>query len=497
MMVGNIDIFITGCVLLTILNYKFLNKKEYLYLGVLLTVTGLYIKTSLFISLFLIWVGFSVYLIIKKEFKQMLWVVTTGVVFLFLTGCYLFGSTGGIINFIVNNIVIALNYSDQLSLYPDNSWLPLGICLGCVLLIMTIFIRQPGGFLINISILCLFSAWKYSIGREDMSHAMYFDCLLMLFMILFLTLQKKNAHIGLLLFLSAICFYNFNLQHLSDYKIDRYGLPTVINFNDRVVNHHAFKQQMEEESKQACAVNLLPESWRKTIGKHTTDIFPWDLSIIMINGLSYQPRPSVQSIGMGMKNDLADASSFKSAAAPHYIIWHATKGDKTNIDGIDNQYLPNTCPQTFEAIISNYRLTTMANEKFAVWERQPATPAIQKQMIGSSSVSWGTWIDLPTDDSINVVKARVDYKNTMLYGLRSFFYKGLPVYIEYVTDSGKVLKYAFSKQCSLDGIFVNPLWIDNQLHFINIKRIRFLNEDGSYYSANLNVTLEKLAIPKP
>jgi len=491
MMVVNLDLLLIGCVLLAVLNYKFLNKKTAITVGIFVTVIALFLKTSLFVSMFLIWVSFSIYLIIAKQYKDLLLILVTTCILTLTTGYFLFDSIGSILSFITNNFLFALKYSDLLSLYPNNNWWALGICLASIAAIIIFFFKQEAGFLINISLLTLFSGWKFSMGREDMSHAMYFDCLLILLMILFLIVQKKNIHVGLLLFIAAICCYNYNLQNLMDYRIDRYGMPALINFDERVLHPQMFKQQILDESKQACASDLLADDWRKIIGQNTVDVFPWDLSIIYINGFSYQPSPGLQSQELSTQ---ADASFFRSASAPRYIIWHATKSDKTNIDGIDDQYLPNTCPATFEAIISNYRLTNMANEQFAVWEKQPGSSTMLKQKINSFTVSWGAWINLPEHDSSNVIKARADYEQTTLYGLRSFFYKGLPVYIEYETDSGKILKYAFSRQCSRDGIFVNPLWKDNQLHFVNIRRIRFLNEDINYYSGQLNVTLESMAV---
>jgi hypothetical protein len=96
-----------------------------------------------------------------------------------------------------------------------------------------------------------------------------------------------------------------------------------------------------------------------------------------------------------------------------------------------------------------------------------------------------------------MIRARVNYDNTLLYGLRNFLYKGVPVHIEYETESGKIIQYDISKQCAMAGLFVNPLWTDNQLHFMNIKRVRFLNDRARYFTNHLTVVFESEAIIKP
>ena len=492
----NVDILILGCVLLAILYYKFLERRGYLFLALLLTVIGLYLKTSLFISVFFIWVMFSVYLVMEKQFKDLLQIIAFGIILFFFTGLFLFGSIAGVINFAVNNILFALKYSDLLSLYPHNSLIALTVSLSAIAATIIFFRKEPGGFLMNIAVLCLFSAWKYSMGREDFFHAIYFVQLLLLLMILFLLIQRKNIQIGLLLFLTSICFYNFNLQYLPNYQDNYYWFPGVKNFYERVIQQHAFKQKMLENSKQACAINQLPDDWRNTIGTSSVDAFPWDLSIIYINGFSFRSRPCLQSQRLTTENDVADALFFKSKYAPKYIIWHASIGNKSNIDGLDDQYLPNTCPSTMESILTNYSITPMINDRFAVWAKLPIPYTLQKRNIDSLNILWGQWINLPLHDSSSIIKARVDYEHTMMYGLRSFLYKGLPVFIEYETDSGKIFIYNFSKQCSIEGLFLNPLWNDNQLHAAQIKRVRFLNTSPQYFTDRLKVILENVVIVK-
>src|SRR6202012_5354149 len=105
-------------------------------------------------------------------------------------------------------------------------------------------------FIMKLMSVCLFATWKYSMGREDFFHAIIFMYLLVLIMILFTIVQKQNVLPGIFLFLSAICFYNFNLQYVPNYINNYYWYPGVINFNDRVIHQRAFKEKMLEQSKQ-------------------------------------------------------------------------------------------------------------------------------------------------------------------------------------------------------------------------------------------------------
>jgi len=493
LLVVNVEAVLLGCVLLPMLFDKFLDRRGYIVISILLSIVGVYLKTSLFVVLVFAWVGYLIYLLMQWQLRAILFIILAAASLFVVTGIALLGSAAGFINFAQNNVLFALKYSDLLSLYPYNSWWALGICWGSIGAILFLFRWQPGGFVMWVAGLSLFATWKYAMGREDFFHSISFVYELILLFLLFLLVQKKNVQLGAALFLTAICAYDYNMQYVPDYRANYFWLPGVINFSERVVHSKEFKEKELQESKRQCAENVLPEEWRKTIGNSATDAFPWDLSIIMVNDLKYRSRPCLQSMRLTRENDASDAAELLSPQGPQYIIWHATNSGKTHIDGLDDQYIPNTCMATMMAIIAGYQLTPMANEKFSVWAKRKVQRNITVQQLNSVTTTWGTWIDVPVHDSNAVVTTKVDYGMKGMYGLRSFLYKGLPVFTEYETDSGKVFQYSFAKQCAQEGLLANPLWTDDQLHFTNIRRIRFLNNRQEYFNEDVKVTFERKA----
>jgi len=494
LLIVSVDVALLGCIILAILNFRFLDDRKYIVVAVLITVCGMYLKTSLFVLFACIWASFIIYLLFSRQYLYVLRLLVVGVALYLLSGLLLLGSVSGLISFTQHNVGFAVQYSDLLSIYPYNNPKYLTGCVLCLVIIFILFRRQPGGFLMGLTGLALFATWKYSLGREDIYHALMFAYLLILLTILFLATQQRRIHSGMLLLLVAVCCYSSNLQYTPAYTDKYFWLPSFVNFNARVLHPHRFKEQIGAETKSDCAPNILPAAWQNVIDKNTVDVFPWDLSIVMINNLNYLPRPSLQSIGLNADNDLADAATFSAAAAPTYLIWHTTPGPNTSIDGLDEQYIPNTCAATTEAIIANYHLTSFTNDRLAVWAKRPVPTPVQKHDAGSLTTSWGLWVTLPAHDSGNIIKGYIDYDNTLLFSLRNFFYKGSPVFIDYETDSGKVMHYRFSKQCGHDGLFLTPLWIDNQGHTVNIKRVRFTTEVPDYFSKDVRIGLQQITI---
>jgi len=76
----------------------------------------------------------------------------------------------------------------------------------------------------------------------------------------------------------------------------------------------------------------LPANIRATIGQATVDVMPWDLSIAVLNGLNYQPRPVPQSYAVYRSwLDRLNASFLDSTNAPDFVLFACAQ--MATIDG--------------------------------------------------------------------------------------------------------------------------------------------------------------------
>ncbi len=85
------------------------------------------------------------------------------------------------------------------------------------------------------------------------------------------------------------------------------------------------------------------------IGKSSVDIIPWEISEIYLNGLSYDPRPVIQSYSAYDRYlDQKNYEKYTSASAPDFLLF--------SLMTIDNRYPFWDESITKRAILSNYRL---------------------------------------------------------------------------------------------------------------------------------------------
>jgi hypothetical protein len=491
LMAVNIDYVFLGCVLSGMLLWKYARQKIPLYVGVLITVLAMYTKASFFVLCAAAWFMFAIAGVVRKEYKVVLTIILTGIGCYALIGLLIFGSIADLAHFAANNLILPFSYTDALSLYPVNNWKMLGLIFALLLGCFVLFWREPGGFLLKLCIMCFFVNWKYAIGREDFFHAFTFVYLIITVLVVFTAIQKEHLSRAVLLLVLAICTFNFSIRMLNP-PTQYFWLPGFENFSDRVIHHKDFKETAARISDDACLRDILPSAMRRGLGNATVDIFPWDLSYVMTNDLNYKPRPYFQSPPLSAWYEQKDIAFLSSDKAPEYIIWHGNNFGQIDMDGLNNEYLPNEMPLLAEAILANYALAPYADTPIALYKKRSKPLRVQKTITGNVDASWGEWVTVPKADSGMLTEASVSVATSGLYGLRNFLYKGAPLYIEYETTEGRILHYRFSISTSKEGIFIDPLWHDPYLKQIRIGRIRFSNDQPGLFPGKVGIEWKRV-----
>lgn len=490
----NFDYILVGAIALNLV-YAFYEKKRFpLWAALVISVAGVYIKTAIMVLILTIWFVFILYLLFKKRFKELAVIAIGGLAIYFIVGLLLFYSISATWSYAVYNLSLTFGYSDVLALYPDNNILYLGISLGCILAILLIYVRQPAGFVVALLSLCFFANWKYAMSYEGYWHAISFFYLLLLALVLAVVVQQKRTALMLGLFLLSIGTYAHNLTNVLHYHNSLIWIPDVTIFKEWVLNHDESKKRVWQESKDASAVNILPGDVLHEIGERTVDIIPYDLSYAMINDLHYKPRPTLQAGLFAADRDKKDAEFIEKGKGADYFIWHSF-GGKTTIDGIDDNYLPNTNPYLFETLWQYYVPTNFHNERYTIWKKR-ASPQVQtKTESDIHNVKWSEWVDAPTPDSNERIRVKIDVPFTTKYKLRSAVYKGLPVFIEMETESGRIVRYTFAPSRAAVGLLASPLYTDHDMKYEVVKRIRFSNQrpGEGYYNDKLSIQWIRIA----
>jgi hypothetical protein len=493
LMIVNLDYVLLGGVVIGMLSWKFGKNRLALYVSVVITVISCFTKASFFVMQCSVWLAFVIFLVAEKEFKEMGRLLVAGLVGYTLLGLVVFGSVGGLSHYAGNNLLIAFSYSDSISLFPYNNWKALCMCLALLAGAYVVFFRQAGGFVLGLLGLCFFVNWKYAMGREDFFHTITFVYLLVLTMALVIAVEAGKSSKGLVLLILSLCFYTFNMRYVKE-DPQYFWFPGLVNFNDRVLHHSQFTNDVLAQSNEACKVNVLPEAWKQEIGNAPVDVFPYDLSIIMVNGLNYRHRPYIQCPPLNRKYEQGDIDFLRSGAAPQYIIWHQTFSGNLGLDGTNNDYLPNECPRLVQAILAGYESTPFCTDRFTLYRKRDRALTVKDEELGRTEAAFGSWVTVPPADTGRYVMAQLDIRPTFEYKLVGLLYKGMPVYIEYETVNGKTLNYTLSVTTAREGVFIGPLPENPAFSLLCIRRFRLLNEDKGFFNDRIGIKWIKTSL---
>jgi hypothetical protein len=156
----------------------------------------------------------------------------------------------------------------------------------------------------------------------------------------------------------------------------------------------------------------LPENILKKIGNETVDVFPWEISTIYKNKLTYNPRPVIQThMAYDAYLDNKNFLKLPSNNAPEYLLF--------SVEDIDGRHPFFTESKTKRAILTHYKMEEGINDVLLLKRRNNPMKIIES----TSSIKVGNideFIDIDNVDDLTYMTADVQYDliGTML---RSFY----------------------------------------------------------------------------
>jgi len=186
---------------------------------------------------------------------------------------------------------------------------------------------------------------------------------------------------------------------------------------------------------------------RLPIGRETIDVYPSEIGGMIAAGLSYQPRPTMQSyLAYSPYLQQLDLDHWRGQNAPDHLLFEL-------ID-IDGRLRTLALGPSIVEIFSRYDAVGAVGERIHL--RRRALPhAVKVESQTSRSLGLGEWIPVPNEPGC-LTLVSVHLKQTVLGSALSFFGAPPELTIETMLSSGEVRQYRFVASMSELGFAISP-----------------------------------------
>lgn len=308
-------------------------------------------------------------------------------------------------------------------------------------------------------------AWKHASVRADPNHV-YFLATFGCFAVVVLLLDTwETRHRRSLLLLAGTASLLVALATVSEWT--RMGWLGAVSARlreplelsgsralERLANLAEYRTVTREESQEGLRPLRLPPRLRERIGDSTVDVYPWDRGYVWANDLNWRTRPLPASFStVTPELDERNARFFESSDHPEFILWH---GGAKSIDG---RHVFWDEPRTMRAILAWYDEVAVESDLLLLRVREK--PRFRApETIGSATVRWDEWLEVPQDQGIVLAAATFD-RSAWARIVRTAFREG-PVYVTLRLPSGTDMRFRFVPDHAASGLWVSPFPVRGQ-----------------------------------
>ena len=374
------------------------------------------------------------------------------------------GTLSGIGAYLATGWEISYGYSSAMSLAPHRWWIEvIGILVWFALIIIWVVALRTPRILLTLAGLGfpLFVVWKHSIVRQY-GHVM----LLMLFGTFVIVLLLAEAGsvrrwtrtlpiAAALLVPLAVPWFNGGPERF--YPVDKLKQRLAdplrlqgLHYLARLTRLSGYRADVAQISESALRKSALSDSMRGVIGRASVDVYPWEISYVPANGLSWVNRPLPASFSTYTPAlDSLNAAFFESSNRPDYLIWHTDIG----VNSIDGRYLLWDEPRTLRTIV-NYYDTAMVSPGAVLLRARSQPRFASPQPIVRQTVPWNTWTPVPHTDGVILADAAL----TRPLGLRMIrmLFREDPVRMSLRFSNGDEATYRLVPDNMGSGLWVSP-----------------------------------------
>ncbi len=464
--------FLLGC-------FIYLHNKSMALFSVqlLLFCMGLFIKTTISIPLLCIGISFMVLLLIQKQWSSILKITSLFLILFCIISLLIYKN--GLLAFthVANDVSMVFAYSAEMNIYViNNTWYL--FCMLAPFLVALLIGRHSNQKIVYwLGSLFLFAMWKYIIGRQDFEHYQIGLSIIILWFCILIVLQQKllqKVVLTIFCLLSAYGFIN-NMDVSIHKKKIAINEPNFKNAMVQLWQPTLFKNQSKAVLDSIFSTQILPASILSKIGKHSVDVFPWEVSMFAVNALQPKFRPYLQTAVSGRLGNSSDAAFYSSTNSPKYILWHNAEPGFTTLDAFDGKYLPNEYPLAFWAIANHYQIIDSCNKRIYLLQKNTEVKNIIGQDSFTITTNWNLQNKLTVaklDSNANYM-LKASWQMPMHKKLYAALYKNPQYTIHYFFADGTTHSYNVSPRALQQGVFCNKIFMNQYLQYKVVKEISF------------------------
>ncbi|MBI4929361.1 MAG: hypothetical protein HY841_01255 [Bacteroidetes bacterium] len=499
----NVDHLLIGITAVSLLIHHEAKSRKWLIVSLFSLVFGLYIKSSIGISSFLLLISYMfIYYFLYKDFKKLIKIVVSVGALYFLFWFVIYRDFHGCLKFLWATFQLAKDNSAAASVYPENNWWLLGTALVAFFLIPAVTKDKRTYFLYVLFFLSAFASWKHSYSREEEVHLSVFYHFLILFFFVFLIFIDKIKLIHIILIIVSFFFLYSNMLSTERYhQDDRIGINGFNNFYETFFDYGKLAEKSAAISKENIQPAKLPMAVLSIIGNESVDVYPWDFSYVVANNLNWKPRPVIQSYAAYTEwLDNQDAEYFSSDKSARYIVWELTddRYGQKGFCSIDNRYLLNDEPHAIYQFFTNYK-PVYKNEQIILFAKTNKRMLFYPKSIKSDTASWNQWIKVPPAED-GIVRVKTKFNNTFFGQIKEFLFKGEEIRMDCRMKNGNVMQYRVIPNCAERGIWINPLLASDMdkstIQFSEVDVIRFTCSNINLMKSRIFMEWENIEINK-
>ncbi len=368
----------------------------------------------------------------------------------------LYGSLAGLGTYYQGLFELTRASSAATGLYPHNLWWAIVPAIVVFFSVPLLVRDAPLRHLYALFALTLFAAWKHGITREDVYHARGLFVFVLFFMGLVLLVWDRPRPMVMLAFGAVLVLGQLALSASLIFSEQVFSPFGVVRFHDLAFEQDATSEQARRASLKNLERQVLPPALQQRLAQGTVDVYPWEFSYIPANGLSWQPRPVLQTYASYTPwLDARNAEHFVNGRGADRILWHFVD-DRWGgrLGSVDDRYLLNDEPRTIMALLDNYTWTT-TTDRAAVLERHEGTRFEPIELFGDTVGGWDVWNRVPEAPD-GILRARVQVKGTWKRALKDFVYKDAEYTVVYRLTDGTTRTYRFVPDLAGEGLWVAP-----------------------------------------
>ena len=478
------------------------NKKAFVPL-IIICVLLFFIKINTsYISIFLYYLFLFVYFklnSIENKFKIVISSVIPLAIFLLS-----FIININIVGYVVGGLNVINNYNDAMNVaVSDSNEYLLILSIALIVLILFLIIHDNikeimNNYLLSFNIIS-FSVFSYVLFKQTYVRAYEVNGFFSLFpsscFLIYLFTENKYKSI-IATTTTSICFVVLISNHSIGWVKVRERVKNPISYckslflNDD--SNKIFYAQVKNKS--------LPFNIKDQIGNKTIDIFPWDLSCLILNKLNYSPRPVFQSY-KPYNSYLLDKNKLKfiSINAPEFVI--------LSTDAIDNRYhMFDDSDAKLELLkkyscVDIYRFNDNTN---ILLKKNSKENNINIKNAIHFDIKMNEYFNLPESKNFTLAKASI--KLNLLGKLRRILYQPAEINIELVMEDGSSAFHKAILPVLQHGVVLNPYISDpiDFAEFVNnsnqklgkkVVKIKFVTTSNSY-SDDIKLEISEISSTK-